>query len=346
MSSFNYLTRDESALFFETNFSCDNAILLKLIDSVFFITDSRYTLEAMEYCIDVVVVVESKNLILDAIKILKKHEIKELVYDPLQINCFDYFNLAEQLPSLKLVKSANFAQKLRVIKTSEQISLIKKSQEINKNAYNLIASFVNGNLDSKLSEADLYRNVKCLLSDFCRYTLSFDPIVGLNATAAKPHAISSSQIFLYPKDSLLIDMGIKYERYCSDCTRTAFIKNDFSFNKIQKYQNKKYQKIYDSVLKAQESTISKIKAGMKAKDVDKLARDIIAKAGYNDYFIHSLGHGIGLDIHEEPFISPKSDSILEEGMVFSIEPGIYLPGEFGVRIEDLVVIKNGIAEIL
>ena len=110
--------------------------------------------------------------------------------------------------------------------------------------------------------------------------------------------------------------------------------------------DKEIQKIYDIVRKSNETTIKKIRTGMKASDIDKIARDIIDKKGYGKYFSHSTGHGVGLDIHEYPFISSKSNMQIEENMVFTVEPGIYLDNKFGIRIEEMVVIKNGKAEIL
>ncbi|MCK5294561.1 MAG: M24 family metallopeptidase, partial [Arcobacteraceae bacterium] len=114
----------------------------------------------------------------------------------------------------------------------------------------------------------------------------------------------------------------------------------------QKFKNKLQQKVYDIVLKAQESTIKKARVGMKASHIDKIGRDIIEKAGYGKYFVHSTGHGVGLDIHEYPNISSRSDVVIEENMVYTIEPGIYLPDNFGVRIEDTIVMGNKKAEIL
>ena len=117
-------------------------------------------------------------------------------------------------------------------------------------------------------------------------------------------------------------------------------------SKKQKFP-KEIQKVYDVVLKAQETAIKSVKVGIKAKELDKIARDIIEKAGYGKYFVHSLGHGVGLDIHEWPFINSKNETVLKEGMVFTIEPGIYIPGKFGIRIEDMVAIDyNGKCEVL
>jgi len=147
---------------------------------------------------------------------------------------------------------------------------------------------------------------------------------------------------------LLFDGGIKYKRYCSDRTVTFGNNLDMvsTIQREQKFKKKKYQKIYDIVRKAQEQTIKKARVGMKASDIDKIGRDIITKAGYGKYFVHSTGHGVGLDIHEYPNISTRSDVIIEPNMVFTVEPGIYLPNEFGVRIEDTLVMEDKKAKIL
>lgn len=184
------------------------------------------------------------------------------------------------------------------------------------------------------------------MSQIGKLDLSFDPIVAINANAAKPHALPTSKK-LKLNDLLLVDAGVKYKRYCSDRTCTSTIDFEkFSFKREQKFKSKKQQKIYDLVYKAQLNAIEKARVGMKASEIDKLARSIIEEAGYGKYFVHSTGHGVGLDIHEFPNINHKSDVIIEDNMVFTIEPGIYLPNEFGVRIEDTVVMKNGKALIL
>ncbi|VAY86542.1 Aminopeptidase YpdF (MP-, MA-, MS-, AP-, NP-specific) [hydrothermal vent metagenome] len=186
------------------------------------------------------------------------------------------------------------------------------------------------------NQNELYLNfmAKSIMSDYGKYQLSFDPITACNENSAKPHAYPLETRFKH-NSLFLMDAGVKYERYCSDRTVTYINKK----NKLQ-------QKIYDIVLKAQENAINKTSIGMKASEVDKLARDVIEKAGYGKYFVHSTGHGIGLDIHEYPHISKTSDIIIEENMVFTIEPGIYLPNKFGIRIEDTVAIQNNKAVVL
>ena len=186
---------------------------------------------------------------------------------------------------------------------------------------------------------------KGVLGDGGRRDLSFDPIVAIGANAAKPHATPTKKV-LREGDLLLVDAGLKYRRYCSDRTRTVEAERDFLFDTHQRFRRKKIQKAYDLVRKAHDHAIAKARSGMKAKKVDALTRDIITDAGYGDYYVHSTGHGVGLDIHEMPYISARSKTRIEDGMVFTIEPGIYIPGEFGIRIEDMVAMVNGRAEIL
>ena len=183
------------------------------------------------------------------------------------------------------------------------------------------------------------------MSRFGEYDLSFEPIFAINENAAKPHAHPTDKI-LKEGDLVLFDAGIKYKRYCSDRTRTSQYGDRINFSKDQKFSDPKIQKAYDVVRKAQEEAIRRAKPGMKAKDLDKIARDIIDNSEFKGAFVHSLGHGVGLDIHEMPFINARNEQILKEGMVFTIEPGIYVPGEFGIRIEDMVVLRDSGAEVL
>ncbi len=337
-----FLTTNESAQYYESGYSCDNAILLKLDTHLVFITDARYTTEAKEHLKESVEIVESHNLLDSAIAILHKERIKEIVFDPRMLCVQDYQKLEAKLPKCRLVAMPNFHQLGRIIKTNEEIGLIKKSQELNKKAFKRFSKQVR----EGMYEHMLYALAKGTLENDGLYSLSFDPIVALNANAAKPHALPG-QARLKKGDLLLLDAGIKYKRYCSDRTRSGYFgESGLDFTKNQHFANKKLQKIYDIVRKAQEHTIANIKSGMSGKQIDALARDVITQAGFGEYFSHSTGHGIGLDIHEQPFISTRSETIITDGMVFSIEPGIYIPGKYGVRIEDLVVIRNGRAEIL
>lgn len=342
-----YIIFDENAQYYECKFSCDNAIVLRCSDGAFFITDARYTTEAKQNCVKSVEIIESNALLDSLCALVKKLRIKELVINPSDISLSAFQKLQEKLDfGIKFILSENFHQKLRIIKNEDEIKLLKKSQALNKAAFKAFGSFLQKAYKAESSEKYLHYKAQKYLSHSGAYDLSFNPIVGINANAAKSHALPCERSILKKNDLLLFDAGIKYERYCSDMTRTARIHSDMSFSKNQTFKNKKHQKIYDIVRKAQDFAIKNLKAGMSGKQIDKLARDVIESSGYGAFFSHSTGHGVGLDIHELPRISRFSEDIIKDGMVFSIEPGIYLPDEFGVRIEDLVLVKNGKAEIL
>ena len=359
----SFFTSDESAQYFECGYSCDHAILLKLdaggVDSgansspessKIFITDSRYTTEARENLRPGITLIQSNNLLESMIELLRKERVKELLYDSSKLCVGDFERLRKEVPECTLHGMPNFHQHIRLIKTNEQVALIAKSQSLNKKAYKAFAKTIESRFYSRksgaLREFKLHALLRQALERNGKYDLSFNPIVGINANAAKPHALPCDDE-LHEGDLLLVDAGIKYKRYCSDRTRTAVVsQGHIDFGKSQHFSKPKLQKIYDIVRKAQEHAITHLRAGMSGKQIDALARDVIEKAGYGEYFSHSTGHGIGLDIHELPVISRRSEMTIENGMVFSIEPGIYLPGKYGVRIEDLIVVRNGRAEVL
>jgi len=338
----NFILKNENAIYYECNYSSDNSIFLKLGNYSYFITDSRYTIEA-EKLIKNAEVITSSNIVLSANKIISKSKIKKIIFDPKEWNLLDYNKL---IHNLKIVFKQNpdFSHKKRVIKNNEEIRIIKKAVKLGEKAFKSLAKEINKN-GLKENEYSLTYTAKSILSNFGKYSLSFDPIVAINQNASKPHALPTNNK-LKKNNLLLVDAGLKYKRYCSDRTRTVSIDKNFKFNIEQSFKSKKMQKVYDIVLKAHDIAILKARSGMKAKDIDFLTRDIINKAGFGKYFIHSTGHGVGLDIHEMPYISNKSDTIIEDGMIYTIEPGIYIPDEFGVRIEDMILMNNGKAEVL
>ncbi len=339
----NYIVKDESAIYYEANYSCDNALFLKLGTESFLITDSRYEIEAKESVKGGISVLITKNLYKLANSLIKNSQIKKIVYDPKEWSIFAFRELSKNL-NIKFKKRVDFSHKKRIIKERYELELLSISAKLGAEAFDRLAKRINRS-GFKKDEYNLTYKTKEALSKKGKYHLSFEPIVAINANSAKPHAMPTTER-LKRGDLLLVDAGLKYKRYCSDRTRTVYAKEGFSFSINQRFKSKKIQKIYDTVLKAHDVAISKARSGMKAKKIDSFARDIISKAGFGDYFVHSTGHGVGLDIHEMPYINSKSDTIIEDGMVYTIEPGIYLPNEFGVRIEDMVAMVNGRATIL
>jgi Xaa-Pro dipeptidase len=160
--------------------------------------------------------------------------------------------------------------------------------------------------------------------------ISFEPIVASGENGANPHH-EPGERRIRKGDMVILDYGAKWKGYCSDITRKVAVGKP----------NERLLKIHEIVQKAQENAFHAVREGVKAKDVDKAARETIAKAGYENYFIHRTGHGLGLDVHEDPYIGPDSETVLENGMTFTIEPGIYVPGLGGVRIEDDVALIEG-----
>ena len=338
----NYIVKDENAIYYECRFSSDNALFLKLGSEAFFITDSRYTVEA-EALVQGATVVINGDLYAEARELIKKSSVKKISFDPKEWTLFHFEQLRKDLKT-KFKEVPDLSHRKRVVKSSEELLLLKKAAKLGANAFDNLSKLIKKH-GFKQDENMLTFMGKAMLSQKGKYELSFDPITAVNENAAKPHALPTNKK-LKKNDLLLVDAGLKYKRYCSDRTRTISVSSNFEFVYEQKFKKKKIQKAYDLVLKAHDNAINKARSGMKAKKIDAFTRDIIEKGGMAEYYIHSTGHGVGLDIHEMPYISAKSEMIVEDSMVYTIEPGIYIPGEFGIRIEDMVAMENGRAMIL
>jgi Xaa-Pro aminopeptidase len=338
----NYMLKDENALYFECYYSCDNALYLSLGKEAFFLTDSRYTIDANENVKNATVII-CNNLYEKAREILQKSNIKKIIYDPKEWSVYGFDLLRKNL-KIDFKVEVDFSHKKRMIKSDEALKLLAKSAKLGAKAFDKLGKSIVKDGFGK-DEYSLTHLAQGILGDYGKYDLSFHPIVAINGNASKPHALPTDKI-LKKNDLLLVDAGLKYKRYCSDRTRTICANGNLDFSTEQKYQSKKIQKAYDCVLKAHDNAIKKARSGMKAKTVDALTRDIITKAGFGEFYVHSTGHGVGLDIHEMPYISKKSETIIEDGMVYTIEPGIYIPNEFGIRIEDMVAMVDGRAKVL
>ncbi len=338
----NYMLKDENSMYYECGYSCDNALYLSLGSEAFFITDSRYTIDATQNVQGATVVING-DLYSEAVSLLKKSRVKKVIFDPKEWSV-DGFERVSSNTKIIFDPQVDFSHKKRIIKSDEELKIIAKAAKLGAKAFKALAKEFQQNGFGE-NEYTLTYRAKGVLGNFGKYDLSFDPIVAINANAAKPHAMPTSKK-LAKNDLLLVDAGLKYKRYCSDRTRTVQADKNFMFDTNQSFKRKKIQKAYDTVLKAHDNAIAKARSGMKANKVDALTRDIVTQAGFGEYYVHSTGHGVGLDIHEMPYISAKSDTIIEDGMVYTIEPGIYIPNEFGIRIEDMVAMVDGKAVVL
>lgn len=210
----------------------------------------------------------------------------------------------------------------RRIKTPEEIQLLREAEAIGDKAFQDVIRL----LKPGMTELEVAAEIEYSLKKHGAEGLSFDTIAASGINSSKPHAIPGRKK-LENGDFLTMDFGCVYEGYCSDMTRTVVIGR----------ADEEMKKVYNTVLKAQTEAVQAAKAGMVCKDVDKIARDIIAAEGYGPYFGHGLGHSVGLYIHESPALNTRDETILEEGMIETIEPGIYIPDMYGVRIEDMGV---------
>ena len=245
---------------------------------------------------------------------LKKEGIRNLAIEPSLV----YSNYEKFKDDFK-IESKNYVDKQRMIKSSSEIENIKKATQIAQTAF------------KELDVANRKETEDVLAFDLVRLMIengasgeSFDTILVSGSNTSLPHAIPQSKTLETP---ILVDWGAKYNGYCSDNTRTIVY-------------NEKEQEIFDIVRESHDKAIKAIKPGLKCCEIDKVSRDIIKEYGYGDKFIHSTGHSLGLDIHETPTFNARDDTIIEKGMVITVEPGIYLEGEFGVRLEDTVAIEN------
>ena len=248
----------------------------------------------------------------------------------------DYLTVAEfmaykQKLEAKLVPMSESINQLRQIKEEYELERMRKAQQITDLAFEEVLKRIRGGMTEKELAAEL---IYCLLKNGGE-GLSFEPIVIFGPNTSLPHGVPGDRK-LQEGDFITMDFGVIYQGYCSDMTRTV------AFG----YATEEMRRVYDTVLQAQLAGIAATRAGVTGAQVDAAARKVIEEAGYGPYFCHSYGHSIGMECHEMPACSPASKAVMAENMVSSAEPGIYIPGKFGVRIEDVVVFKDDGCEIL
>ena len=294
----------------------------------YFITDSRYSEQAEKEAKGFKIILRDKKsvpeLVLD---MANQWRSKKVGFESSIITHSFYRQLEKQLGADRLVATQGLVEKLRISKDDSEIFLLKKSAEIAVKGYHYIRQCARPGMRERELQARLEHFTKMLGAE----KPAFDIIIAGGARSSMPHAMTGENP-VQNHQLVLVDMGVVYNGYHSDLTRPFFLGKMSGFQK----------KIYDIVWNAQRRGIAKAGPGVPARVVDAACRDYIEKKGYGRYFGHGTGHGVGLEIHEAPTVSSRSSTLLEPGMVITVEPGIYLPGKFGVRIEDMVLItKNG-----
>ena len=319
-----------ASLVYLTELTHSEGYLLLFSDNFYYLTDSRYTEAAKK-------VINSQNVIefsrpLDTVnKLLKRHNANMLYIEPESVSVSQFEKIKNALNGVMVLKDKKIQDKitlLREIKDDREIENIKQAQKITDNGFSYILQKIKKGVTERQIALDLEFFMRKEGSD----GVSFDIIAISGKNTSMPHGVPTDKV-IEDGDFVTLDFGAVVNGYHSDMTRTVAV-GGVSDEQIN---------VYNTVLKAQQAALESITAGKKCSDIDKIARDIIANAGYGQCFRHALGHGVGVEIHESPNFSPKSEKITQMGNIITVEPGIYIENKFGVRIEDMIcVTENGI----
>lgn len=295
------------------------------------VTDSRYTVAAVAECPEFQVIQwDKKGYYEPLMKAMKKDGIRTLGIEDEEMTVAGYDRLRKEivkagLQQLHTESLEDTVTAYRAVKTPEETARIRKAEAIGDRAFARLLP----KLRTGMTEKQVAAWIEFLMKEEGAEGFSFETIAASGVHSAMPHAVPTDKK-LAEGDFLTMDFGCRYQGYCSDMTRTVVIG----------HASDRQREVYDTVLRAQETALSGIRPGMTGKEIDALARDVIREAGYGECFGHSLGHSVGLDIHERPVFSTKEDTVIQPGMVITVEPGIYIENFGGVRIEDVVVITE------
>ncbi|PLS15293.1 Xaa-Pro dipeptidase [Bacillus sp. M6-12] len=306
------------------NFTGSAGVVLISASEAKFITDFRYVEQAAKQALGFEIVQHKASIIEEVAQQAKSMGMSRLGFEQEHMT-FSTFKAYEEAFDGELVPTSGAVEKLRLIKTPSEIKILKDAAEIADAAFKHIVSYIRPGL----TELEVSNELEFFMRKQGATSSSFDIIVASGHRSALPHGVASDKI-IEAGDFVTLDYGAYYNGYVSDITRTLAVGEP----------SEELKKIYDIVLEAQLRGMAGIKPGMTGREADALTRNLIEEKGYGQYFGHSTGHGIGLEVHEGPALSVKSDTILEPGMVVTVEPGIYIPGVGGVRIEDDTLITD------
>ncbi len=315
------LVSDPKNAFYFSGINSSNIHLYVTLEKAYLLTDFRYQQVAEENEAGFLVVTEGSLM----------GKLKDLVSEPVvyieqqYLTVHFYKMLLDHFPNTDFPNVKSMIMDIRLIKDSYELSCLKKAQQIADKAYLETLPF----LIEGVSEQEIKAELEYRMARLGAQKTSFDTIVLFGSHAAMPHGEPAGRT-LSKGDAVLCDFGCVYEGYCSDVTRTVFFGEP----------SKKAIHAYETVLTAHKLAYEFIGVGKACADADKIARDYIEAQGYQGRFGHSLGHGVGVKVHEHPTLGQNSTEVFQNGMVFSNEPGVYLPGEFGIRIEDTCYLEN------
>ncbi|WP_407268353.1 M24 family metallopeptidase [Radiobacillus sp. PE A8.2] len=307
-----------------TGFTGTAGVVLVSQDDAMLITDFRYIEQANDQTEDLKIVEHKQPINKEIAVQIKSLNLKSIGFEKDDIT-YGVFEQYKEAIDAELVPTNGLVEKLRLIKTEDEIRIIQTAANIADAAFEHILTFIKPGV----KEIDVANELEFFMRKEGATSSSFDIIVASGYRSALPHGVASTKE-IASGELVTLDFGALYNGYISDITRTVAV------GQI----NDELKAIYDTVLEAQLKGMAGLKAGITAKQADALTRDHIDEKGYGKYFGHSTGHGIGLDVHEGPGLSFRSELVLEEGMVVTVEPGIYVPNVGGCRIEDDTVVKQ------
>lgn len=318
------LIMSEENISYFTSFHSSNGYLIVTNEKSYFLTDSRY-IEAAQNKIKTVDEINLlKSMKDDLYNLIDKLGVKKIHIESDRTTVKRLYDLKNStLMRQRIISNGKLDQvidEIRIKKHECEINKIIKAQRIAEKAFDYILSFIS----TEKTEKEVALELDYFMLKNGADALSFETIAVSGKNSSMPHGVPSDKK-IENGDFITMDFGAVVDFYHSDMTRTVAV-GEVSSKQIE---------VYETVLDAQLKAIDAIKSGAICKDVDKIARDIIASKGYGSYFGHGLGHGVGVEIHEAPSFNPTSDYVLQAGNIVTVEPGIYLPGEFGVRIEDM-----------
>lgn len=323
------LLNNKKNIYYYSAFSGDDSLLLVTHSDAYLISDGRFIAQAAAEAPEARFICRpiGTDTFRLAAELCREQQLPSLGFEDTELSYADWRRLQAHLEgaNIRLVEAAGLPLTPRLRKDKPEQLCLQKCGELQDKALADILPL----LKPGISEQELAWALEQALHTHGAQGLSFPTIVAAGENSAKPHAIPSAYR-LQRGDFVTIDFGALYQGYCGDCTRTFAIGAPSPEQKAA----------YELVLAAQEQALAQIKPGMSCGQADKIARDIIAGGGLGEYFSHSLGHGTGLDIHEAPTLRPGSEAILEPGQVVTVEPGVYLPGRFGLRIEDSCLVTE------
>ncbi len=313
-------------IFYLTGFSGTTAFLVVTPEENFFFTDSRY-LERVKYEVEGATIVDNTNVPMERSlnELANKVKLSPLGFEADHVTFSLHQRLSEKLEGIELRPTRMLVENLRMVKEPGEVELIRRAIRLNEEVLEELYALC----DDQVTEADLAAEYEYRIRRKGASRAAFSPIIASGPNSAMPHATFTSQK-LVPGAPLTFDIGCVVDGYCSDMTRTVFYKECPT----------RWEEIYRIVKEAKEAAMAYAKGGMVGKEVDRVARQIIEEAGYGDKFGHGLGHGLGIEVHEPPRYAKTGDLVVPAGAVMSIEPGIYLEGEGGIRIEDLVLVRE------